>query len=122
MRRTILFTASIAIALFTVERLGIVSSLPTEKWFILGFFFATYLLQHRLMEFGERDQNKNFVQFYLTSTVLRLLLSAIFFGLFLYIGVQNQKTFTITFIVLYLFYTCFEIYGISAKLRRDLKP
>jgi hypothetical protein len=122
MLRTFLLTAFVGIAFFAVSKTDFASFLPYEKWYVLAFFFALYAFQHRLLEFGWRNKNKQFIQFYLTSTVIRLLLSAIFFGLFLYFGVKNQKTFAITFIVLYLFYTCFEIYGISTKLRRDLKP
>jgi hypothetical protein len=96
--------------------------LPSEKWFILAFFFAVYVFQHRLLEFGTDNDNKNFIQFFMASTVFRLVLSVVFVGLFLHFGIKNTKTFIITFIVLYLFYTCFEIYGISTKLRRDLKP
>ena len=122
MRRTVIFTGAIGIVFFVVERLGFGIVLPIEKWVILAFFLSLYALQHRLLAFGWQGNNKNFVQFYLTSTVLRLLLCAIFFGLFLYFGVKNQQKFAITFIVLYLCYTCFEICEISTKLRRDLKP
>jgi hypothetical protein len=122
MLRTAIFTGAIGIVFFAVERLGFGSVLPSEKWFILAFFFAVYVFQHRLLEFGTDNDNKSFIQFFMASTVFRLVLSVVFVGLFLYFGIKNTKTFIITFIVLYLFYTCFEIYGISTKLRRDLKP
>ncbi len=122
MLRTVIFTGIIGLVFFAVERLGYGSILPSEKWFILAFFFAVYVFQHRLLEFGTDNNNKNFIQFFMASTVLRLILSVVFVGLFFHFGIKNTKMFTITFIVLYLFYTSFEIYGISAKLRRDLKP
>ncbi len=122
MLRTFGFTAIIGLSFFIISKLGFGTNLPTEKWFILVFFFAVYLFQHRLLEFGTNNDNKNFIQFFMASTVLRLILSVVFVGMFLRFGIKNTKTFTITFIVLYLSYTFFEIYGISAKLRRDLKP
>ncbi len=122
MLRTFGFTVIIGLGFFVISELGLGANLPAEKWFILVFFFAVYLFQHRLLEFGTNNDNKNFIQFFMASTVLRLILSVVFVGMFLRFGIKNTKTFTITFIVLYLSYTFFEIYGISAKLRRDLKP
>lgn len=40
-------------------------------------------------------------------------------GVLLYYGVPDRRTFVITFLVLYLVYTSFEIYGLTRKLRRD---
>jgi hypothetical protein len=121
MLRTLLFTAFLGIVFFIAEHLGGKDLLHAEKWTVLAFFFCLSLLQHRLMEYGFRNQREKFIEFYLTATVIRLLLGIAFVGAFLYVGVAQIQRFIITFFALYVCYTCFEIYELYSNLRRDLK-
>jgi predicted signal transduction protein with EAL and GGDEF domain len=121
MRRTIVFTIVIGIVFFTAERFTPTHWLPNEKWLMLSFFFALSVLQHRLTAYGFQDNRSRFVSFYLTMTVLRLILCLLFVGLFLYHKVSNPASFILTFFGLYLFYTSFEVLGLYRNLRRDLK-
>jgi nitrate reductase NapE component len=121
MLRTLLFTALLGIVFFVVEYFGWPLHIHPRKWFILAFFLSLSLLQHRVLENGFRNQREKFVQFYLATIVIRLLLSLGFVGAFLYIGTTQIESFIITFFALYIFYTCFEIYGLYSNLRRDLK-
>lgn len=121
MLRTCLFTAFIGIVFFTADRFNYLGGIHSDKWLILGFFFALALLQHRLMEFGFRNNREKFVEFYLTATVARFLLSIGCVAAFLYVGLERVQAFVLTFFLLYIFYTCFEIYGLYSNLRRDLK-
>jgi len=84
-------------------------------------FFSLAMLQHRLMGYGFANNREKFVQFYMTTIVVKLLVCSAFVGTFLYIGVVSPNRFVTTFIVFYLFYTCFEIFGMMRNLRRDLK-
>ncbi|MFN8349144.1 MAG: hypothetical protein U0X91_29360 [Spirosomataceae bacterium] len=120
--RTFMFTAVIGIVFFTAEYYNFFRFLPYEKWYILAFFFTVSLLQHRIMSFGFQENRERFVQFYLVTAVLRLILCVLFVGFFLYYKVNRPAAFVITFFVLYLFYTFFEVLGLYRNLRRDLKP
>jgi hypothetical protein len=71
------------------------------------------------MELGLREKQKNFIPFYLSTVVLRLILCVIFIGVELYLGLQQQELFIINFFVLYLFYTVFEIWNLSRNLRQN---
>lgn len=122
MLRTILFTTIIGIVFFTAEYFGFGTIFPKEKWFILAFFFSLSALQHRVLSFGFQDDNDKFVQFYLASAVLKLILCIVFVAVFVYLQVSEVVSFIITFFALYLFYTCFEVVGMYRNLRRDLKP
>lgn len=122
MVRTIIFTGAIGIVFFTAEYYNFLGSLPTEKWYMLAFFFTISVLQHRVMSFGFQDNREQFVQFYLVTVVLRLILCILFVGAFLYYKVSHPMEFVLTFFVLYLFYTFFEVLGLYRNLRRDLKP
>jgi hypothetical protein len=122
MLRTLIFTSTIGIVFFTAEYYNFLPSLPAEKWYILAFFFTISVLQHRVMSFGFQENRDQFVQFYLVTVVLRLILCVLFVGAFLYYKVSHPMGFVVTFFVLYLFYTFFEVLGLYRNLRRDLKP
>ncbi|TDB65370.1 hypothetical protein EZE20_10550 [Arundinibacter roseus] len=119
MLRSLLATVLLGIAFFLARHYHI------DQWFhafvpyMLVFFLAVSFLIHRLMEFGFRDKRDKFVQFYLSTVVVRLLLCIVFVGISLYIGIENVKIFIANFFALYLFYTIFEIYGLYRNLRRD---
>lgn len=63
----------------------------------------------------ERD---NFINFYLASTVIRMIMILIFLGAFLWLFPENRKLFLLTSVVFYLFFTIFEISILLRKLRR----
>jgi hypothetical protein len=119
MLRTAILTVVLIIVFFSAKYLGIEYLIHQKKWLILGFFVAFSFLFHRVIEFGLREKQKNFIPFYLSTVVLRLILSLIFIGIELYLGIQNQELFILNFFVLYLFYTIFEIWNLSRKLRHN---
>ncbi len=119
MLNSFIFSALLGIALFVVRQYGPEGWVHTGIWYILAFFLGMSVLINRLTEQGFRNNREKFVQFYLSTVVMRLILSCIFIGLFLYAGLENPFLFVINFFVLYLFYTFFEIYFLYRKLRRD---
>jgi hypothetical protein len=119
MIRTAILTVILIIVFFSAKYLGIEYLFHPKKWLILGFFVAFSFLFHRVIEFGLREKQKNFIPFYLSTVVLRLILSLIFIGIMLYLGLQKQELFILNFFVLYLFYTIFEIWNLSRKLRHN---
>ncbi len=119
MIKTAILTVVLIIVFFSAKYLGIEYLFHPKKWLILGFFVAFSFLFHRVIEFGLREKQKNFIPFYLSTVVLRLILSLIFIGIELYLGLQNQELFILNFFVLYLFYTIFEIWNLSRKLRHN---
>jgi uncharacterized membrane protein len=119
MLRTLLATLILAIVLFLVKHFTSDSILHRYIWYILIFFLGLSFLGHRLMEVGLRNNREKFVTFYISSIVTRIILCLIFIGAFLYRGLTDSFLFIINFFALYLFYTCFEIYGLYRNLRRD---
>jgi len=119
MVRSTVATIILGIALFLAQRFHMDSVIHPHIWYILAFFLGLSFLIHRLMEFGLRNNRQKFVTFYLSTIVGRLILSLVFIGLFLYNGLTNSFLFVLNFFALYLFYTCFEIYGLYCNLRRD---
>ena len=119
MLRSLLATVFLAIVFFLVQHFHLGTFLHPYIWYILLFYFGLSFLGHRLMEYGLRNNREKFVTFYIATIVARIILSLIFIGLFLYRGLSDSFLFVINFFALYLFYTCFEIYGLYCNLRRD---
>jgi hypothetical protein len=119
MIRIILFTIFIGIVLFSVSYFQIGIPIHPSKWSILIFFSIVSLVQHYLIMKGFEDNRENFVQMFLSSVIMRLLVCSAYIGAFFYKGVQQPVLYITTFFVLYLFFTCFELYGISRKLRQN---
>lgn len=119
MLRTLIATILLGIVFFLAQRFHFDSFLHPYIWYILVFFFGLAFLVHRLMEFGMQNKREKFVTFYISSIVARIILSIVFIGIFLYRGLTDSFLFVINFFALYLFYTCFEIYGLYRNLRRD---
>ncbi|HEV7348712.1 hypothetical protein [Telluribacter sp.] len=119
MLRSILATLLLGIALFLAQKSGQDTWIHPTIWYMLAFFLGVSFLIHRLMEMGFKNNREKFVQFYLSTIIGRLLLSLIFVGVFLYLGVDNRPAFILDFFALYLFYTGFEIFGLYRNLRRN---
>jgi len=119
MTKTLILTVVLIIVFFLAGAIGLGHLLHPQKWIILGFFVAYSFLFNRVMEIGFREKNKNFIQFYLATIALRLILSIIFIGIELFMGLEQQELFVANFFVLYLFYTVFEILNLNSNLRRN---
>ena len=119
MLRSTLATLLLGIVLFLAQRFHTDSFIHPHIWYILAFFFGLSFLIHRLMEIGLRNNREKFVTYYMSTIVGRIILSLLFIALFLYKGLTDSFIFIVNFFALYLFYTCFEIYGLYRNLRRD---
>jgi hypothetical protein len=118
MIRTALFYLLTVIVLFLAPYLGYGEYIHASKWIIISFFVATSYLHHTFVNLGMRDDRSKFIEFYLISFTIKLILTLLFIGIILFAGVENRQLFVINFFVLYLFLTVFEINNILRKLRR----
>ncbi|MGF7214635.1 Na+-transporting NADH:ubiquinone oxidoreductase subunit NqrB [Spirosoma lacussanchae] len=119
MFRTLLFTGFLAIVFFIAERYYAVPWLHASWKAILVFFVSVSLLTHRLVETGLQGNQERFVPLYLAATVARFIVGLIFVGFFLLQSVADRRTFVLDFLVLYIIYTGFEVWGIHRKLRQN---
>lgn len=119
MIRFLILTILIGIVFFTADYYKFNDYIAFEKWWILCFFITLTIYYFRIMSKGFENNREHLVQFSLIYKVSKLFLSIAFIGLLLYKGVQNPILFIITFFVLYLFYTSFEILYFNSKLRQN---
>ena len=119
MLRFILLSLGFGIAFFLSDYFNMSQYLPEQKWSILLFFTVLSLYFSRMLARGFDNKREYLVQFSLIYKVSKLLLSIVFVGLVLYKGVAKPFNFIITFFVLYLFYTFFEVLFFNRKLRQN---
>lgn len=119
MLRSLLLTLLLGIVFFLAPTLGFADWIHPSAGYMILFFLGISFLIHRLMEYGFSNKRDKFVEFYLSTVVIRLILCIVFVGVFLYRGMENAPVFIANFFALYLFYTIFEIYGLYRNLRRD---
>lgn len=119
MLRTILLTAILAIGFFIAERYSVTPWLHPDWKLLLVFFLSVSFLTYRLVETGLQGDRERFIPLYLAATVARLILGLAFIGFFLYRHIEQRRAFVFDFLVLYIFYTGFEIWTLTRNLRRD---
>lgn len=119
MLRIFLFTILFAIGFFVAERYSISPWLHPNWKILLIFFLSVSFLTHRLIETGLQGDRDRFIPLYLAATVARLILGLAFLGFFLFRHIEQRRVFVLDFLVLYIFYTSFEIWTLTRNLRRD---
>ncbi|MFD2573930.1 hypothetical protein ACFSUS_25055 [Spirosoma soli] len=119
MLRTFLVTLVLAIAFFIAEQYSVAPWLHPFWKIILVFFLSVSFLTHRLVASGLQGNQERFIPLYLAATVARLVLALAFVGFFLFQRIEQRRTFVLDFLVLYIFYTGFEIWALTRNLRRD---
>ncbi len=90
-------------------------------WWILVFFFMLTFTSLYIIERFTRKNKKNFLAVYFSAMVGRLFISIIFAAVFILTDRSHVFIFAINFLVLYLLFLGFEIYGIMTNLRTHFK-
>ncbi|QIP12620.1 hypothetical protein G8759_08285 [Spirosoma aureum] len=119
MLRTFIVTVILAIVFFIAERYSVSPWLHPDWKILLIFFLSVSFLTHRLVESGLQGDRERFIPLFMAATVARLILGLAFVGFFLFRHIDQRRTFIFDFLVLYIFYTGFEIWGLTRNLRRD---
>lgn len=88
-------------------------------WFTLGFYVVLTIVSYEWTLRANKLKNSKFVGRFFLATILRIILCGIFLAIYLIISENRDKIFVVTFMILYLFYTLFEIYHLVTKLRPE---
>ena len=117
--QNLVFTAIIVVVIL-VLRFFYTEIIYVRIWWIVLFFIVLTLSSIALMTRAARRTPGNFMSIYLAAMVARLFISIIFATLFILFDRTHVITFAGNFIVLYLLYLGFEIYGILTNLRHQI--
>lgn len=104
----------------TIAILTIISyHLPIISWYALVYFTLMTLGLHYLVAPYISSKNKNFINIFLGTLGIRMLLSLAFLLLYLLFSTNRELPFISYYLLLYLFFAGFEIYLLLSKLRAD---
>lgn len=92
-----------------------------QVWLVLMFFFLLTLASLHIIEKITKKNAKNFLAVYFSAMIGRLFISIIFAAIFILTDRTNVFVFSINFLILYLLFLGFEIYGIMTNLRHHFK-
>jgi hypothetical protein len=114
----LIFTAMIIAAIIALK-IFYPAIIYIRIWWIVLFFIILTLASMAIMARAAKNAQKNFMSIYLSAMVARLFVSIIFAALFILLDKAHVMTFAGNFVVLYLLYLGFEIYGILTNLRHQ---
>ncbi len=85
------------------------------------FFFLLTLFSLYIIEKLTKKKTDNFLAVYFSAMIGRLFISIIFASIFILTDRAHVFNFSINFLILYLLFLGFEIYGIMTNLRHHFK-
>lgn len=90
-------------------------------WIILIFFVLLTLASLAAIEKITKKDSDNFLAIYFSVMIGRLFISIIFAVVFILTDREHLFNFSFNFLILYLLFVGFEIYGIITNLRHHFK-
>ena len=115
-RFSILVLAGIAVCYFLLP-----DFIYEKVWIIFVFFFLLTLLSMIIIERQSKKNPKSFLAVYFSAMIGRLFISIIFATVFILTDRDHLFNFAFNFLILYLLFLGFEIYGIITNLRAQNK-
>lgn len=109
----------IATVIYSLQHFEHSQLIHEHIWIVFVFFLALGFLNIQLMKMAFEKNKEKFITFFMASVVLRLILSLIFLGVFIFVKLENIQLFAINFFVLYLCVLVFEIFENSRNLRQN---
>ncbi len=107
-----IFIAGLSLALLLFFPDYTSSVLPT----IILFFFLIMLITHYILLRGIYKKGKNFVSNYMLATTIKFLAYIIFLLITLLIIAKEERIlFIVTFLIIYLLFSIFEIYTVKRE-------
>ncbi len=120
-RKLVIFSIIVAV-LTTLMRYALPPSfLSPATPFLLLFFMGHTLLFHRMAMKVIENNIRKFTNFYMISTVAKMVLFVVVIAAYALTFTSDAKAFTIWFFVFYALYTFFELSVILPYLRRNQK-
>ncbi|HOE58515.1 MAG TPA: hypothetical protein PLG54_01930 [Bacteroidales bacterium] len=121
LRKLIILSVFLAI-LGTILKFVLPKGIITPAMPFILIFFMAHTLVYNNMAVNMIHQNpKKFVNFYMLSTVGRLILFVLLLVLYAFLVPKDFKAFTVCFFIFYLIYTFFELSTLLPQLRKK-KP
>lgn len=115
----LILTSILAAVLAAVMYLGNMIAHKNWIWLSLGFYTVLSWASFRFTQKAIKFEHNRFISRFLFLTFSRIILLGIFLAIYLIISPQRDPGFIVMYMLLYLFYTLFEIYFLRANLRAE---
>jgi hypothetical protein len=116
-----ILTLVMVILIFCFQQFQNSISVNNFVWIALVYFLLLTLLTYKITNSGLPKDNKTFITRTYSAIGIRFIFSI--FPLFIYLIFSpiRELSFIVVYLLLYFFYTAFEIYYLVVNLRPDLK-
>ena len=92
---------------------------PVLLPFMLSYFYVYTLLVHGILMAASKDQTQMSIAYFLATITGKLILNVIVIGLLAYLFPAQMVELVISFFLLYIIFTVFEILYLAPVLRRN---
>ncbi len=117
--RLLAFSGIILLLIIVLDFIPVTAALIHEKAYGLYAFMTvlSFVLSFATFSFMKNTDQDSWTGLFMGVMVVRLLFTAGYIGVVLYLGVENRLLLVINLFVVYLFYMGFEIMGLVTNLR-----
>jgi hypothetical protein len=119
--RLFLLVVSLSLLIYVLKNYLAPEWVHHDIWILFIFFSVFTLLSGLFVLYLLKLSEENTTNILLGTSVLRLLVSAGFFAIMMFLGISDQTLFVINFFIVYLFYLLFDILTLITNLRPNLK-
>lgn len=112
-----LFSAGAGLAGLALKHFLPEGYMPGSFFFILLFFWAVTLLVHFSLLRITRLSPRKFVSYFMLTTLVKLMIYFIAILVYVFMVKQDLLPFLLSFFILYILFTCFEVISILRQTR-----
>ncbi|MFA6259886.1 MAG: hypothetical protein WC760_00320 [Bacteroidia bacterium] len=120
-RKLSLFTLALAFVLGIVQFFQSQYAIAGITWLALIYFYLLSFVTGSITQSGLKKSNKTFINRTYGAIGIRFVFSLFPLLIYLLFSPVHELQFIVVYILLYFFYTSFEIYLLVVNLRPDLK-
>lgn len=114
-----ILTLLFAILIYVIQEFLSLVRMGSYIWYALGFFCLLTAVIYAIANMGSKASSKTFSTMVFAGMGLRMFFSILFIVIYLIFNPEWTKEFIVGFLILYSFYTMFEIYHLVTKLRTE---
>lgn len=121
LKKLSVFTLSVAVLIVAVQQVISKYPISNSAFILLAYYYALSFATGMITHSGLKKDNKTFMTRTYSAIGIRFVFSI--FPLLIYLLFSNSRDFAliVVYILLYFFYTSFEIYFLVVNLRPDYK-
>ncbi len=119
--KLIILTFCLGLVIYVIKNYLFPNWIHEDAWILLTFFSVFTFLSGMFVLYLISLSKENTSNILLAASVLRLLASAGFFAVLMFLGIEDQILFVINFFIVYLSYLLFDMLTLITNLRPNLK-